>query len=139
MAQPRVIGILAEDAGAWWGEVGGWIGAAVDRDGLMGLDDIKEAVALRDMQLWVVLDDAAPVAACVTEISLFPKAKVLSAVAVGGRGASRWIGALDAMLTRFADAHGCSKFNAPIARKGWRPLARALGWREAATYWKGVG
>ena len=139
MAQPRVIGILAEDAGAWWPELGGWIAAAVDRDGMMGLDDVKSAVANREMQLWAVLDDARPVGACVTEISAFPKARVLSAVAVGGRGAARWIAALDAALSRYGDAHDCTKFNAPVARRGWRPLARALGWRETAAYWKDLG
>lgn len=89
------------------------------------------------MQLWLVIDDR-PVACCVTEISLYPKAKVLGAVAVGGKGAARWIKALNDQLTRYAEAHGCTKFNAPVARRGWRPLARALGWSERATYWKDI-
>lgn len=134
-----MIGVLAEDAPAWWPDLEGWIRAAVDRDGLLGIEDIKEAVALRDMQLWVVLREAEPVAACVTEISVYPKAKVLTAVAVGGRGVARWIGVLDAVLTRFAEAHDCTKFNAPVARRGWRPFAKALGWRESAGFWKDLG
>jgi hypothetical protein len=136
MGQARVTGVLSEAAPEWWPLVGPWIGKALDRDGLLGLDDVQQAVAQRDMQLWLVTTGAAPVAACVTEISDYPRARVLSAVAVGGRGARGWIEALDRHLTRYAEAHGCTKFNAPVARRGWRGLARLCGWSEKSTYWK---
>lgn len=137
MGAARIVGVLAEDAEARWSEVEHWVSDAVDRDGLMGAGDVLDAIKQRDMQLWLVMaPDLCGV--CVTEVCIYPKRRVLMAVATGGTGMPRWLGPLNDHLTRFARAHDCSRFMAPIARRGWRPFARALGWTERATYWKDI-
>jgi predicted NBD/HSP70 family sugar kinase len=136
MGRARVVGVLAENLPGWWPQVRRWVEAAVKADGLLSAESVRQAIATRDMQLWLVFQGDDLAAACVTEISVFPLARVLSAVVVGGERMPRWIADLNDHLTRYALAHDCTKFNAPIARRGWRPFARALGWSERATYWK---
>jgi hypothetical protein len=135
MGPARIEGVLAENANATWPDIVCWAEDALKyADGLYDLEDLREGIALRDMQLWLIKQPELR-AFCITEISVFPKARVLTAVLVGGEGMPEWIGALNAHLTRFGRAHECVKFNA-YGRPGWRPFARGLGWSETVTYWK---
>lgn len=131
----KIVGVLAQDANQWWPKIERWAEEALEHTGgLFGLDDIQEAVLLRDMQLWLVMQPELK-AFCITEVSVFPKARVLTAVLTGGEDMPAWIAALDNHLTRFAIAHDCKQFNA-YGRSGWRRVARGLGWVETVTYWK---
>lgn len=132
----RVDGVLAEDAQRWWPEVRPWVESALDRDGLLGFEDIKEGVATRDMQLWLVKSGPDVCGVCITELVVYPRMRVLTVVVVGGAGMPGWLDPLNAQMERFAKAHDCGRLMAPIARRGWRPFARVRGWSERATYWR---
>lgn len=124
-------GIPAGEADHWWPKVGAWCAAALAVGGdLLNLDDVKQAVADRDMQLWVIHEWRELKAVCVTEIRQWPRAKVLTALAVGGEDMPHWVGAIDDVLVRYAQANGCQAVEAH-GRRGWTKTLGALGWKDA--------
>lgn len=131
LRQITVQGVLAADANRWWPAVANWCEAALEHGGgLLNLDDVKRAVEQRDMQLWVIHEWRELKAVCVTEIRQWPRAKVLTAIIVAGNDMDRWVGALDDVLTRYAEATGCKAVDAH-GRRGWTKTLRDLGWRDA--------
>lgn len=129
--QITVQGIPANEASQWWPEVAGWCEAALEHGGgLLALEDVKQAVENRDMQLWVIHEWRELKAVCVTEIRQWPRAKVLTAIIVGGEDMPRWVAALDDVLARYAASTGCKAVEAH-GRRGWTKTLRALGWHDA--------
>lgn len=127
----EIRGILADEANEWWPKVSGWCEEALEHGGgLMNLDDVKSAVAERDMQLWVIHEWRELKAVCVTKIQRYPQASVLTAVIVAGRDMPTWVDALDDLLVRFAQSKGCKAVEAH-GRRGWTKTLRAMGWRDA--------
>lgn len=126
-----VTGVVADEARTWWPKVSRWCEAALEHGGgLLSLDDIKQGVAERDMQLWVIHEWRTLKAVCVTTIQIWPQAKVLTAIVVGGHGMPDWVEALDDVLMRYAAAQGCKVVDAH-GRRGWTKTLRGLGWRDA--------
>ena len=124
-------GIRAEDAHNWWPKVAKWCEQALEHGGnLLTLDDVKEAVANRDMQLWIIMDWREVTAVCVTEIRNWPRTKVLTAIIVGGQHMDRWVAPLDDVLVRFAKDQGCRVLDAH-GRRGWTKVLNSLGWKDA--------
>ena len=102
------------------------------------LEDVQSAVARRDMQLWVIHNGPAITAVCVTEITKWPRAKVLTALIVAGVDMPAWVAQLDALLMDYARSCGCSVLDAH-GRHGWKKTLEKLGWKSAAvTYAKEV-
>jgi hypothetical protein len=132
-------GIQSHEAFSWWPLVSKWCEQALEYAGnLLTLDDVKEAVANRDMQLWVICEDENAMAVCVTEIRSWPRTKVLTAIIVGGAGMEHWVGALDEVLVQFARAQGCRVLDAH-GRRGWLKSLSALGWKDmTVTYAKEI-
>lgn len=127
-----VQGVPAQQAQLWWPQVAHWCEAALSHGGdLLNLEDLKAAVAARDMQLWVVHEGEQLLAVCVTEIRRWPRCSVLTAIVVGGEQMPRWVRGLDDVLTRYARANGCAVLDAH-GRKGWTKTLRSLGWRDCA-------
>lgn len=125
-----VQGVPAQMAQLWWPRIAHWCEEALGYSGgLLDLEDVKQAVASRDMQLWVIHDGKGPVAACVTEIRRWPRASVLTVLLLGGEQMHSWVAALDDTLTRFAQSQGCKGLDC-YGRKGWSKALRNLGWRE---------
>lgn len=88
------------------------------------LDDIAEAVAKGEMQLW-----PAPKAAMVTEILRFPKRRALNTVLAGGN--LEQIMDMVPSLRAFARGQGCDVL-LMSGRPGWtRPLGR-IGARQTS-------
>lgn len=129
--QVTVQGIPANEASQWWPKVARWCDAALAHGGgLLALEDVKQAVENRDMQLWVIHEWRELKAVCVTEIRQWPRAKVLTAIIVGGEDMPRWVAALDDVLMRYAKSNDCKAVDAH-GRRGWTKTLCALGWRDA--------
>ena len=139
MEQARVIGIHKDEAHKWWPLVKDWCEAALEHGGnLIAFEDVQKSVGERDMQLWAMLLDGELSGVCVTQISVWPQAKTLTAVVVAGERMNEWVSALDEMLCLFARAMGCKGIEAH-GRKGWKPALSDLGWRDSSvSYWKEV-
>lgn len=71
-----------------------------------------------DMQLWLVAEDEAVLAACVTEIVNYPRKRVVRAVFCGGREMSKWLGLMDSTLEGWSKGWGCTGIEL-LGRRGW--------------------
>lgn len=98
---------------------------ALDRQGgLFALTDILERIADGRMQSWVHGNSWA-----VTQISVYPRRRVLEVVAViGDLGDCR---ALNAMISQFASEMSVDLI-ASYGRRGWAGLGGKLGWKIKA-------
>jgi hypothetical protein len=133
MALSRITiqGIQAEEAQDWWPKVAKWCEAALAHGGdLLNLDDVKQGVADREMQLWVIHEWRDLKAVCVTSINVWPRAKVLTAIIVGGEEMDKWVEPLVDLLVRYGRAEGCKTVDAH-GRRGWTKTLRSLGWRDS--------
>ena len=122
-------GILSSDLDEFWHKVRPLIQRAIDEsDGDYLIDDIYEALWLRDMQLWVWYQDGEIIGALVTEILDRPENRVCTLVLGGGAGLDFWKN--DTTIYRWAKGNGCSSVEIH-GRKGW---GRVLsGWKETST------
>ena len=84
------------------------------------------------MQLWVIRVNGELRAMCLTAVNRWPRASVLTAVAVGGFDMPTWVGPLTDLLDRFAAANGCASVDCH-GRRGWKKALEAQGWNEAMT------
>lgn len=123
-------GIPADQAPAWRFFVDDWLHAALEHDGgLMTLGNVHDAIAQRDMQLWVIADGKALKAAVVTSINVHPQAKVLTVVLAGGDSMADWLSELVDLLRRYATEHGCKAVEAH-GRAGWVRALKQFGWKQ---------
>jgi hypothetical protein len=99
---------------------------ALERQGgLFSVSDILEEVALGKMQSWVHNNSWA-----VTQISVYPRKRVLEVVAVvGDLGDCR---ILNERLVKFANEKNIDLI-ASYGRKGWARLGESLGWKIKTT------
>ena len=134
-----VFGIKADDAAAWWPVVGGWIADALAYGGgFISIEDAKQSVQDRDFQLWGIAAEGVPVAACLTQICIWPQGKALTVIAVGGNRMDDWIAELDDVMQSFARSKGC-KVVSCHGRKGWKKSLEPLGFSQSVvTYMKEV-
>ena len=89
------------------------------------LDDILTRIGDGRMQSHVVANTWA-----ITEISQFPRARMLRIVAVVGD--MKDIDALHEKILAFADQSNCSLISA-LGRKGWLARGKELGWKIKTT------
>ena len=99
---------------------------ALDRQGgLYTLEDIREQLADGRMQSWVHNNSWA-----VTQISVYPRRRLLDVVAVvGDLGDCR---ILNEKLVKFANEMGVDLI-ASYGRRGWVRLGERLGWKVKTT------
>ncbi len=115
---------------AIWGEAGPTLARAVETgDGNYRLQDYFEALMAGTMQLWVAYSDDELQAAMVTQISNFPRKRLLSVMLLAGRSRSMWW-PFYGHLEEWAKQQGCVGMEA-FARKGL--LKWLKDWRRVYT------
>ena len=93
--------------------------------------EIETELATEGMQLWVVLDGNAMLAAAVTRIAQTRGGEVVEIFLVGGAGYARWIGPLNDEIEEQSRDIGCVAMRA-WGRKGWTNILADLGWKAGA-------
>lgn len=122
-------GVLAEDVGAWWSKVEGWVAEALEHGpGLYAPGDVLHALERQEMQLWLACEGDEPVGCVTTSVERFPRKTVLLIGIVGGVGARRWIKPMDQLLADFAKAEGCD-LQLAEGRPGWARFV-GNGWKD---------
>jgi hypothetical protein len=115
-------GVLSSEAAEWWPMCAPLLEKALTRTGACedySTDDLLELVQNREMQLWVMHDGDAILAAFLTQIMVFPRRKVLGIPFLGAKRGTykRWLGHLDS-VKEFAREHGCAAIRG-WGRRGW--------------------
>lgn len=101
---------------------------AIERgDGNYELADVFERLLNNHCQLWIAIDDGELIAAMVTQISNFPRKRVLTVMYLAGKHRKLWMHFME-QIENWAKQQGCVGVEA-YARKGllkWLP-----DWRQA--------
>lgn len=94
-------------------------------------EDVVAACQLGHMQLWVAAESEEVLAAYVTEITAYPRKRVIRAVFAGGKPHSmtRWLEPMVQAIEDFGKAVGCASITA-MGRRGW---SRVVEGEEVAT------
>lgn len=114
-----LVGVESHDVDSVWESASALIESALHRGGQrFSLDDIRGALALREMQLWLAIDMAYEIKGlAITEIRNYPRRKVCAVLILTGKDAREWFHHMDG-IAAWAKAEGCQSLEA-WARKGW--------------------
>ncbi len=119
---PSVVGIV-------WGDVEPMLAKAIDKSGgYYNTAVILDGICRGVLGLWVVLDDAKPIAAITTRIDKMPNATVLAMDWIGGTRMKEWLPMAQKTLERYAGDNGCTQLHG-YGRKGWDRFLRNHGWK----------
>lgn len=126
----RLTGVVAADIEHVWPVIAPLLQRAVDKSqGDMSVDDIRDALTKRDMQLWVWTENTEITACLVTQIVDYPRRRVCQMPFIAGRSMKLWL-ACESMIAAWAKEHDCTQLEG-FARKGW--LRVLPHWRQAWT------
>lgn len=95
------------------------------------IDDIKLACIEGTMQLWVGVNGEISMCA-ITTIDVYPRAKWLRIVYIGGRG-YRHVAHSHKQIVEYAKKHGCVGTDI-IARDKWWSVLTPFGYKKRAVY-----
>lgn len=90
---------------------------------------VLDALLKGDIALWVVLDEATPVAAMTTRVTQFPNGRRSLAIDwIGGGRMKEWLPLVQETFVRYARDNGCTEIQG-FGRKGWERVLRTYGWK----------
>lgn len=116
-----VIWVNKEDAERIWPKVEPYLMSALKRWLPVYFScDLLEMVQKDEAQLWVVVDSENEVlyGAALTQILIYPRAKIMNVFMLGGRDWKKWKEDISSAMERFAHDQKCD-FLQSIGRKGW--------------------
>ncbi len=89
--------------------------------------DLLEMVKKDELQLWVITDNEEEklYGAGLTEIRIYPRAKILNLFMLGGRDMKKWKDKWSSAMELFARSQGCD-FMQAIGRRGWASFKGAF-------------
>lgn len=99
--------------------------------GALTADDVYNAIASKDMQLWGVHNGDLK-SVIVTEIINYPSRKRLNIVLIGGHEIEDWESIAESTLCEFAKENMCDSLQI-IGRRGWVKRMAKYGYKEYAT------
>lgn len=115
----QLFGVQAAEVERVWGIVSPDIERALRfADGKYQIEDVKDALSRRDMQLWVAAEGGEALSVAVTEIVNYPRKRVCVVMFCGGREFKRWLHHIEE-IERWAKGAGCDMVEI-CGRRGWR-------------------
>ena len=125
----NLIGIQSYQVDDVWPDIEHLILKPLERTGSIkdySLDDLKQMIKSREMQLWIAADQK-PVAAFLTRILVFPKRKVFSQFLAGAEDHTMdlWLD-LRKTFIDYAKANDCQAIRTG-GRKGWARKLNVTG------------
>lgn len=115
--------VTSDRIDTFWGDVAPLIEEAlVYFDDRVGIEDIYKSLKTRNNQLWLILRSGEILTAVITEITIYPKKKVLNIAYLAGLDFRSWHDGLE-ILKDFARSHGCSSIEIR-GRRGWERLLK---------------
>ena len=112
-----LVGVTSENINKIWPGVTVFLQKAIDAgNNRYTLESIYKGLINRDLQLWVATDGDI-LAACVTEIRVYPSATVCLLFLCGGHELKKWSEHVK-IIENWAKNQGCDAMEL-IGRKGW--------------------
>lgn len=124
---PLVYPVMSFHIPSLWKTVRPWIKRAIEAEDikLHNEEDIYTDLMTKDMQLWVM--DSACV---VTQIQVYPRAKICVIVLCGGSGMGGWVDGIRE-IEEWAKAEGCDAMKVH-GRSGWEKVLNRYGYERSA-------
>ena len=124
-----VTGLYSSNIKEWWPDAKPFIERALERSmGEYEAEDIRAALEINDMQMWVAVDDEKVIAVMVTQIVNYPRKRFCDLVLGAGTRLDEWKPGLR-MIQDWAKFNKCDALRI-FGRKGW---VRSLGMAENFT------
>ncbi len=119
-----------------WPDVAPMIERATNTsDGRFDVESVREGIEAGLLALWIVMDDAKPIAALTTRVEVFPTGmRALAIDWLGGDGMQDWLPELNRVLSEYGKSYGCNHLQG-YGRKGWQRALSKHGWEvDYTTY-----
>jgi hypothetical protein len=112
-----------------WRDVAPMLERAIERSGgYYNTAVVLDGVYRGALALWVVLDDAVPIAVLTTRIDKMPNATVLVMDWIGGSRMNEWLPLAQKTFEQYGRDNGCTQLHG-FGRKGWDRVLRKHGWK----------
>lgn len=133
MSEVQVSLVPTEHVQDVWPAVAGFIAEALEHThGRYEPEDIFMQLASGGQMLWVAFEEDAIKGCVTTQISQYPRKRVLTCFTMGGDDFPLWKGPMFELLTKFALDNDCDDFEA-TGRPGW---ARVFKNEGCKTVWQ---
>lgn len=111
-----------------WPDVAPMMQRAVDTSGeRYTVQAVYEEIMAGNLALWIVMDDAKPIAALTTRVVDFPLKRTLSVDWIAGERMAEWLPRVNELFTEYAKTYGCCQLEGR-GRKGWLRELSKHGW-----------
>lgn len=120
-----------------WNDAKQFLQAALETTrGRYGMNDIYSLLQSGELVLWLVLDDAEPIACITTRITDYPSgSRALAMDWIGGERMAEWLPMAHSMMKRYASDNGCTHMEG-YGRKAWGRWLRKYGWEPEYTAYR---
>jgi len=123
-------GVLSGDLEATWPLVVPLLEPVVLRSrGKESLVELRAALGTGSKQLWVWCSDAGVRALAITDVAVYPAARICRISICTGERRGEWLAPGLAAIEAWAREQGCDAVE-PFCRPGWKRELQALGYRE---------
>jgi hypothetical protein len=134
--QIQLSSVPAAAVGVVWPDVEPMLRRAIQSSGgYYNTAVILDGIFKGHLGLWVVLDDATPIAALTTRIDKMPNATVLVMDWIGGTRMREWLPLAQKTFEQYGRDNGCTELHG-FGRKGWDRVLRKHGWKPNHTVYK---
>lgn len=131
--KPEILPVPPPAVADIWPQAEPFIREALERaHGCYLPEDIMRACQMGAMQLWIVARGDELLSAVVSEITQYPRKRVVAVPFIGGKELMEWQGQLFQEIEEWSKAFGCSAMSGG-GRRGW---ARLTGAEESVVLWR---
>lgn len=103
--------------------------AVATAGGRYSVESVYTEIVAGNLALWIVMDDAKPIAALTTRVIDFPLKRTLSVDWIAGERMAEWLPRVNELFTEYAKSYGCTQLEGR-GRKGWLRELSKLGWEQ---------
>jgi hypothetical protein len=122
-----LLAIPGHCAATVWKDVAPLLQKAIDKSQKdWSIDNILYHLQERNMQLWVWTEDYKIVAACVSQVIIYPNKKVCQLPFIAGKMMRNWLDC-EQEVTKWAKEQGCTQLEG-FCRDGWLRVLMPRNW-----------
>jgi len=111
-----------------WPQASAMLGRALNTTrARYNLDSLRAELERGTLALWLVLDNATPVAAFTTRVAAYPESKGLCMDWIGGARMAEWLPLAQPLMEQYARDNGCTHLEG-YGRRAWGRWLQKYGW-----------
>lgn len=132
----QVSRVIPKDIESMWPFIEGYMKRAAKYTyGRYEAEDIKEGLLNKPQQLWIAFDDTKIYGAVVTEITEYPRMKVLTVHFLAGVEFETWKDPMLKLVQQFGKDNGCKLIDS-YGRPGWERVWANYGYTKRFIFYE---